>query len=95
MNWQYDGHESRTFFQRNIGLRRNLLPGDRLVSGNSNMSDHGEAARSEALARQVMPYANAPRKKSVREHAAQRDPDCEQDLPLESAKPRWDLLEST
>ena len=22
--------------------------------------DHGEAARSEALARQVMPYANAP-----------------------------------
>jgi hypothetical protein len=32
--------------------------------------------------------------KHVREHAAQRDPGCEQDLPLESAEPLRDLLES-
>lgn len=39
----------------------------------------------------VVHFLEAP---NIREHAAQRDPCCEQDLPLESAKPRWDLLES-
>jgi hypothetical protein len=32
-------------------------------------------------------------KQARQEHAAQRDPGCEQGLPLESAGPRRDLLE--